>query len=255
MMILLKDTKMRVKLNKVSIVIPCYNEEEAIPSVVPRTLRSLDTLVEDQQIKDYEVIVVNDKSTDNSLAELSQFPSLRVISTKGKGRGYGKALKEGFQSATGDWIAFLDMDNSYRPEDIPLLVEAAKTGDSDFIMGQRPFKEEGMSFTRGLGNWVYVVLAKLIYRSHLEDVCSGFRLFHRRHLNDVVSIPEDGLDFSIHLTLKMICQKTFIKPINIQYDARLGDSKLSVFSDGLSFLRVLLLLKLRGAGAIKHNRV
>ena len=98
-------------------------------------------------------------------------------------------------------------------------------------------------------------LAKVLYGSQLEDVCSGYRLFHRRHLNDILQIPEDGLDFSIYLTLKMLMNKVSIKQIPIQYDVRLGESKLSVVQDGMAFLRVLLALKFRRVRGLKHSQV
>ena len=242
-------------MEKISIVMPCYNEQDAIPTVIPRAIQSLEDLRENKRIGDFELIVVNDKSTDDSVEMLEQFPQLKLLHTNGTGRGYGKALKEGFIHAEGDWIGFLDVDNSYRPEDLELFVSEIEKGESDFIMGQRSYEEKGMSFTRGFGNWFYVVLARMVYKSYLDDVCSGFRVFHRRHLADVVNIPDQGLDFSIHLTLKMITQKTKITPIPIQYDPRLGESKLSVFSDGWAFLKVLIALKLRSPGAVKHSRV
>jgi len=242
-------------VENISIVIPCYNEQEAIPTVIPRTIECLRSLKESAQISSFELIVVNDKSTDNSVKLLENFDEVKLIHTNGTGRGYGKALKEGFEQAQGSWIGFFDVDNSYRPEDIPLFVSEIGKGEYDFIMGQRHLNEKGMSFTRGLGNWTYVVLAKLFYRSYLDDVCSGYRFFHRRHLNNVTTIPDNGLDFSIHLTLKMISQKISIKPIPIQYDPRIGESKLSVFSDGWAFLKVLISMKLRSFGAVKHSRV
>ena len=122
-------------------------------------------------------------------------------------------------------------------------------------MGSRALQEKGMSFTRGTGNWIYMFLAKTFYGSYLEDVCSGYRLFHRKHLQEVLNVPEKGLDFSIHLTLTMLMKKVFINQIPIQYDERLGVSKLSVFRDGFSFLKVLLTLKTRQARALKHSRV
>ncbi len=245
----------RVNLSRISIVMPCYNEQEAIPSVIPRVLDCLSLLKTKKAISDFELIVVNDQSTDLSVEMLNSFDGVQVIHTRGEGRGYGKALKLGFLQAKGDWIGFLDVDNSYRPEDISLFVDEINQGNADFIMGQRYFSEQGMSLTRGLGNWLYVILAKVLYKSHLDDVCSGFRFFHRRHLEDVTAIPEQGLDFSIHLTLKMISQ-TQIKPIPIQYDPRLGESKLSVLSDGWAFLKVLISLKIRSTGGVvKHSRV
>ena len=79
--------------------------------------------------------------------------------------------------------------------------------------------------------------------------------FHRRHLQQITSIPEQGLDFSIQLTLEMITHKIPIFPIPIQYDERLGDSKLSIVGDGWAFLKVLLTKKLRQARALKHSQV
>ncbi len=255
-MILRNTNEARGCVSNISIVMPCYNEQEAIPQVIPRALECLDLLKAENKISNYELIVVNDKSTDSSVEMLKSFENVKLFHTNGVGRGYGKALKLGFSKAQGDWIGFLDIDNSYRPEDISMFIDEIKKGESDFIMGQRYFSEKGMSFTRGLGNLIYVVLARLFYRSYLDDVCSGFRFFHRKHLKEIAGIPEQGLDFSIHLTLKMISQKKPIKPIPIQYDPRLGESKLSVFSDGWAFLKVLVDLKLRSAGSVaEHSRV
>lgn len=242
-------------LKNISVVMPCYNEQQAIPTIVPRLLKSLDRLKNKSMIEDFELIIVNDKSTDNSVELLSCFKEVKVIHTTGENRGYGLALKKGFSEAKGQWIAFLDVDNSYRPEDLEKFVLETQDGKSDFIMGSRHFSEKGMSFTRGAGNWFYMFLAKKFYGSYLEDVCSGYRLFHRRHLDDVIQISEDGLDYSIFLTLKMLLNKVSIKQIPIQYDVRLGESKLNIVQDGIAFLRVLVTLKVRRLRDFKHSQV
>ena len=241
----------------ISMVMPCFNEEESIPVVIPRMLDSLDRLKNDQKIEDYELIVIDDKSTDRSVALLRGYgEKVRIFHTeKNISRGYGLALKTGFSQAKGQWIGFLDMDNSYRPEDISLFIEEMDRGDSDFIMGVRLFNDKGMSFVRGFGNWFYMLLAKIFYKSSLRDVCSGYRFFHRNHLKNVLNISEDGLNFSIHLTLKMIIQNVFIKQVPIHYDERLGFSKLSVVWDGLSFLKVFLTVRRRYVHAIEHRPV
>ena len=172
-----------------------------------------------------------------------KYKKINIYHTKGKTRGYGKALKTGFSQASGEWIGFLDMDNSYRPEDLSLFIGEIDRGQSDFIMGARAFNDKGMSLIRGLGNWFYMVLAKGFYNSSLNDVCSGYRLFHRKHLKSILEIPEEGLNFSLYMTLKMLLKKVFIKQIPIHYDTRLGTSKLSVIQDGFAFLKVLLILK------------
>ncbi|MEM7645525.1 MAG: glycosyltransferase family 2 protein [Pseudomonadota bacterium] len=242
-------------IEKLSLVIPCFNEEQAIPSVVPRTLRSLCALKEEGKISDFELIVVDDQSTDQSRELLLQYEDVQLVSLKKGPRGYGRALKEGFKKAQGDWVGFFDMDNSYRPEDLPLFVEEVGRKTNSFIMGQRGFNEKGMSFTRGMGNWVFMTLARVFYGSELEDVCSGYRLFHRKYLKSIIAIPEEGLDFSIYLTLAMINDDIPLSAIPIQYDERMGPSKLSVFADGWAFLKVVFKLKIRPFGAFKHSRV
>lgn len=238
----------------ISIVMPCYNEQDAIPVLIPRTLESLEELKKEKRIQDFELIVVNDQSTDSSMERLKSFSAVKVVSTQGS-RGYGNALKTGFKIAKGDWIGFLDVDNTYRPEDLKSFIDQVEKNDTDFIMGARGLDEKGMSFTRGLGNWVYVVLARVFYGSPLSDVCSGYRLFHRKYLAEIVEIPEQGLDFSIYLTLNMLLQQVTIRQIPIQYDARIGESKLSIYSDGWAFLKVLLTLKLRRLRVFNHRRV
>jgi glycosyltransferase involved in cell wall biosynthesis len=242
-------------VDSLSIVIPCFNEEEAIPEVLPRIVNCLDELRFKKTISTYELIVVNDQSTDRSVELIEKYPEVTLVHTEGVERGYGKALKTGFQKACGEWIGFFDMDNSYRPEDIPLFIEAIKQKRSTFVMGQRPYTDHGMSLVRGTGNWIYVVLARLLYQSHLSDVCSGFRFFHRKHLHEVLSISQQGLDFSIHLTLRFLKSETNIHPVEIQYDPRIGDSKLSVVSDGWSFLKPFLSAQYKVHGEIKHSHL
>lgn len=243
------------QVSRLSVVMPCFNELEAIPAIIPRTLKELERLEKQRKIQDFELIIVDDNSTDGSLEKLQAFSGIRVIKSEGEGRGYGKALKSGFKAAQGDWIGFLDIDNTYRPEDLSLFVEAIRTGPCDFFMGQRGMNEKGMSFTRGFGNAFYVFLARFFYGSPLSDVCSGYRFFHRRHLQQITHIREQGLDFSIQLTLEMLTNKIPIHAIPIQYDERIGKSKLSIVSDGWSFLKVLLTSKLRQSRALKHSQV
>jgi glycosyltransferase involved in cell wall biosynthesis len=238
-----------------SIVIPCFNESNVIPTLMPRVIETLNILKEQKLIIEFELIVANDQSTDESDQRLSQFKEVKMITTTSKKRGYGGALKAGFQNAKGDWICFFDMDNSYRPENLSDFINEIYKGESDFIMGSRDFSEKGMSYTRGLGNWIYKVLTNLLYGVRLNDVCSGYRFFHRKHLPEILEINENGLNFSIQLTLNMILQKVFVKQIPISYDQRMGESKLSLVKDGFAFLKVIFNLKLRRHNAFKHSRV
>lgn len=235
--------------NTISLVIPCYNEESSIPILIPKLLSTLNDLKKSFQVADFEVIVVDDGSTDSSYEKLGAFKQIKVVKNSGP-RGYGSALKYGFLKTKYSWVCFMDMDNTYRPDDLKKFIEIKKE-NIDFIVGCRPFSSSGMPFTRALGNWIYRILAKFLFASNLKDVCSGYRFFKRDLIPEITSIPENGLNFSIFLSLWAISKDISVRQISIHYDSRQGLSKLSLFSDGISFLKVILLFKFRELYATK----
>jgi glycosyltransferase involved in cell wall biosynthesis len=186
-----------------------------------------------------EVIIVDDASTDDSPAILAAYPwvsSIRLFSRS----GYGSALKTGFAHAKGDLIVFLDMDGTYDPEDLIKLIEAHERAPQAQILGERRFATGGMPAIRGIGNFFFTSLVRILYRQPVRDVCSGYRLFPRRHLPAILALDHDGLDFSLAMTLWSLRQGIPLVEVPVRYHERAGESKLRIISDGSRFLLTIL---------------
>ena len=110
-------------MTTLSIVIPAFNEEDGIQSVLARVLAAQAALAA-VGVSDLELIVVDDGSRDDTAERVAATPGVRLIRHRVNG-GYGAALKTGFAAAVGEWIGFLDADGTYPPESFPDLVAAA----------------------------------------------------------------------------------------------------------------------------------
>ena len=226
-------------MQKLTIVLPCLNEAEAIPVVIPQTLQILSS----QNLFAYEVIVVDDGSTDESAKLLTKYNDIKVISLP-KQSGYGFALKQGFAQATGDFIAFSDLDGTCNAQDILRLCERLKQQQLDLVWGLRLHEDTQMPLIRQIGNQMYSLLLRCIYRRPVHDSCSGLRVFQATHKNWMNELP-DGLDFSLAMTVKCLKNNLRFEEHPISYKSRLGDSKLKALIHGFTFLKTLLVFAFR----------
>ena len=220
----------------ISLVFPCHNEETAIPKVIPKALKARQKLREKNQIKDMEIIVVNDGSTDTSFLKLKEFEKdIKIISLQKK-EGYGSALQKAFQQAQGDWLAFCDLDNTCDPLDLSLLIDLAYNQSFSIVWGNRLNKKSQISFVRKFGNQLYQLAFFILAFKKVPDPCSGFRLFKKSmFLPKLYTFPKD-LSFSLALTSYCVRHKIAFQAIEISYKNRLGQSKLQLFKDGWNFL-------------------
>ena len=99
---------------KLSIIIPAYNEENAIAEIIERCLRERENIVRETPVEEVEIIVVNDGSSDKTAEIAKQFKEISLINFA-KNRGYGAAIKSGFEKAEGDIVSFLDADGTCDP--------------------------------------------------------------------------------------------------------------------------------------------
>ncbi len=226
-------------MHSISIVIPCHNESKAIPGVMHALENLLNQPREGLPWKNAEVIVVNDASTDSTAKLLKKFPFAQVICLPQKS-GYGAALKAGFEIAKGDWIAFFDLDGTYVPSDLLPLCETAVASNADFVFGERFTLGQGMPAIRKIGNKMFTRLVSTLFRFHLKDVCTGYRLFSRKHKDEVLQLTNSGLDFSLAMTLWALRSKKKIREVPIRYHLRSGESKLKIVPDGNRFLWTIL---------------
>ena len=188
------------KVQSISAFFPAYNDGGTIASMVVSALLTLRELVDD-----YEVIVVNDGSSDYTpqiLDELVQrYDRVRVIHHP-KNRGYGGALRTGFASAKKEWIFYTDGDAQYDPRELKDLV-AAVEGDSGHVDVVNGFKiGRSDPLHRVIIGRVYHCLVKFAFGFQLRDVDCDFRLI-RRQVFDTVSLESTSGTICLEMIKKM----------------------------------------------------
>ncbi len=211
---------------RLSVVIPCYNEEDGVREVIGRMPKAVD-----------EIVVVDNNCTDRT-AEVAR--SLGAVVVAVKTPGYGAAYKGGLKAATGDIIITLDGDGTYPPEDIPRLVDTLVEKRWDFLSASRfPLVDpKAMGFTNRLGNWVLTVAAMVLFFKPIRDSQSGMWVF-KRSLLEKLRLTSDGMPFSQEIKLEALLRGFRFGEAHIPYGARIGEVKLQKWRDGwlnLSFL-------------------
>jgi len=223
--------------DKLSVIIPAYNEEGGIAEILDRVL-SIRPGLEAIGVEGPEVLVVDDGSCDRTREIVDTYKNVRLICHE-KNRGYGGALKTGFRNATGNLLAFLDADGTYPPENFPELCQAALKG-ADLVIGSRMAGAKSeMPPMRRLGNMIFATLVTLIGAHRVSDSASGMRVFRREILDRLYPLP-DGLNFTPVMSTRAIHENIKMVEVPIPYSERVGRSKLSVVNDGVRFFNSIV---------------
>lgn len=221
-----------------SVVIPAYNEEAAISSIIERVL-ALRNKLGNHGISDIEVIVVNDGSRDATMTIAAGYRDIVLINHE-MNEGYGAALKSGFRRARGELLSFLDADGTYPPELLLDFCQTLLAEDADIVLGSRfAGTQSNMSKVRYIGNTVFANLLSWIGGQKVSDAASGMRVFKKSILPQLYPLP-DGLDFTPAMSTRAIHEGLKILEVPMSYHERVGQSKLSVVRDGLRFLRSIV---------------
>lgn len=224
-------------MSTLSVVIPAYNEEDGIAEIANRVLAVKGDLAK-VGVNEFELLVVNDGSRDRTAEIAAGIEGVRLISHP-KNRGYGAALKTGFNAAKGELIGFLDADGTYPPEYFPRLCTVAMNG-ADLVIGSRMAGAESkMPVTRRVGNFFFATLLSLISHQRVTDSASGMRVFKREVLERIYPLP-DGLNLTPVMSTRAIHESVRVAEVPIPYSERLGRSKLSVVRDGTLFLQSMV---------------
>ncbi len=217
----------------VSVVIPAYNEEKTIAGTVSAYREFLS-----QNVDSFEIIVVNDGSTDNTLARLKDLKQVEVISYN-KNRGKGYAVKRGVLRAKGDYVFFTDADGSYAPGNILQGISALENGASG-VVGERKERKEGYSFIRYMASTILSGLTKRILLTSIRDTQCGFKGFDKATARQIFSrtqIFDFGFDFEV------IClSEIFKKPISsmkVDFEHR-KETRVNIFKDSIRIFQDLL---------------
>ena len=206
---------------RITVVIPCLNEEQGIVEVLARMPAFVD-----------EVIVVDNNSTDRT-AEIAHDRGARVIHEEI--RGYGRAYKTGLLQSRGDIVVTLDGDHSYPPEAISYLLESFLHSGVRFLSASRfPLKnKQAMSFKHWMGNKLLSLALSILYFRWVRDSQSGMWVFERESLEQM-RLVSDGMAFSEEIKIEALTNARIgFKEIYIDYSTRMGEMKLKPWRDGL----------------------
>lgn len=213
---------------KVTILIPCFNEEQTIGQVIERIMK-IDAPFEK------EVLVVNDGSTDQSEQKIREIgnDAVRLINHPSN-MGKGAAIQTGFENTTGKVIVIQDADLEYFPENIVKLVAPILEGKTDIVYGSRFLGTiRGMSLRHRIGNIVLSAVTSLLYGTNITDVMTGHKAFDIKDVRDI-RLDCKKFEVELELTVEFLKRKKKILEIPIPYEyRRRGKSKIS-WKDGLA---------------------
>ncbi len=232
-----------MRISKLSIIIPVYNEKRTIKKVISK----IDKLNIGNISK--EIIIIDDYSTDGTREILKNIKKTNRYKIYFHRQNYGKgsAIRIGLKFATGDVVLIQDADLEYNPDDIPKLLQAMKTENAQVVYGSRhldrktPFKHGGLLFY--YGGFLINLLTKILYGSELTDEATGYKMFNRRLLQSL-SLNSKRFEFCPEVTAKILKRRIIIHEIAISYRGRtITEGKKVRLIDG--FEAVWTLLKYR----------
>jgi len=220
------ETYLQSGKNKISIIIPAYNEAETIGDVVT-TIINLHF--------DFEIIVINDGSTDDTAAVAKDAGAL--VYSHPYNIGNGAAVKSGIRFASGKILVFMDGDGQHDPRDLEKLLQYFP--EFDMVIGARP-KGYHASRGRALANRIYNWLASYVAKFAIQDLTSGFRAVKSDIAHTFLYLLPNTYSYPATLTLGVLRNGRSVKyiPINTQRREK-GKSKIKVFRDGIRFFLII----------------
>lgn len=185
------------KINYLSVFFPAFNESENID----KTIKNADDALQKMGLKDYELIVVDDGSQDDTVKKIEVLQNsvkhLRLVQHK-INRGYGSALKTGFDEARYDWVAFADADGQFDLNEISKFLDL--TDNAQFILGYRLRRADPT--IRIVANWVWNTTAKILTGLPARDYSCGFKLINKKAYESVLPLKSEEKVTQIELLVK-----------------------------------------------------
>jgi hypothetical protein len=222
-----------------TIVIPALDEEEAIGETLRRTLDARAYIVANSPVREVDVVVVSDGSSDRTEEIAKTFPEVTVLAFD-QNRGYGAAIQSGFRHGRGDWVSFLDADGTCDPRTFAELCCVLEEEQADLVLGSRMGPGSEMPFVRSVGNRIFAWILGALAKRSVRDTASGMRVIRRDALASLYPLP-DGLHFTPAMSARALLEdKLHLVEVPMPYAERVGRSKLSVLKDGVRFLTVIL---------------
>jgi len=227
------EHKNNQNINGISVVVPVYNEGKSIDS----TILTLNSVMASTGV-DFEIIFVNDGSSDNSGDVLKNKVDLIKLVEHRSNRGYGAALKSGIRIAKYEIIVITDADGTYPNEIIPDLIN--KIYKKDMIVGARTGAKVAIPLIRKPAKWFLNKLANYLSGIKIPDLNSGLRVMRKNIIKKYFHLLPDGFSFTTTITLAMASDSYQIEYVPIDYLKRDGKSKIRPIHDTLNFIQLIV---------------
>jgi glycosyltransferase involved in cell wall biosynthesis len=199
---------------------PAYNEEAAVGGEIDRLHAALAA----SGLR-YEIVVVDDGSVDRT-HEVAASRRCTVV-RRASNRGYGAALKHGFERARSEWVAITDADATYPATAIPELW--ARREEADMVVAARAGKRVAVPLARRPAKWFLNRLASFLVGRRIPDLNSGLRLIRRGDVKRFAHVLPDGFSFTSTITLALLSTGREVAYVPIDYAPRTGRSKIRPF--------------------------
>jgi len=222
-------------MKKVSVIIPAYNEEKNIEGAIKRVKKSLKKF-------SFEIIVVDDGSTDNTykVAKINRVICVRHEKNMGKGAGF----RTGISKTNGEIIAQIDADSQFLPEELPKLIDPILKDEADVTLGSRfiegAYIEPGaLSLRNKIGNYGASLLTTIACMRRITDVQAGFKAFKKKYLRQM-NFKENKFGYEPEIVILAARKKLRIKEVPILYKKRRGgQSNIKFIQDAYNISKTI----------------
>jgi glycosyltransferase involved in cell wall biosynthesis len=223
---------------QVTIVLPCYNEQEHVLDEVERICAAMDA-----SGYTYELLAIDDASTDDTLRLLEEamprYPHMRLMPFRRNG-GSGTARRIGSSEARGEIVVWTDADMTYPNERIPELVAMLDDPTYDQVVGARTSEAGTHKFLRVPAKWMIRKLAEKLTNSEIPDLNSGLRAFRRDVSLPYLRLLPPGFSCVTTITLAFLSNQHDVKYVPIDYAKRSGTSKFHFVKDAYRYILQVL---------------
>lgn len=215
----------------ISVIIPCFNEQDAIAEVMADVSRTLVT----SGVR-HELIVVDDGSTDATPARIAASSVPHRLVRHRANRGYGAAIKSGVRAAAHDYVLITDADGQHAPESLLALLKEAE--ECDMVIGAR--RGQGSHHWRLPGKLLLKAVSELLVGARIPDINSGLRIARKAEIAKYMHLCSDQFSFSTSITLAFLSDRLAVKYVPVEARRRRGGASRVRVTTGLGTFMLIL---------------